>query len=123
MTPETLQFITTLIGTGGFITLFLISEKKAAAQLANTDKINDQWQQIVTQKEKDLEAMRDQYLKASAKIESLYSDNANLRNRLDVANTECAVGKVLRCEHVSCPDREPPFGTLTLTDLTTKKEK
>ncbi|HHV03335.1 MAG TPA: hypothetical protein GXX64_05420, partial [Bacteroidales bacterium] len=48
MAPELIiQLIATLIGTGGLVALFLITEKKAAAQLANTEKVNEQWQLIV----------------------------------------------------------------------------
>ncbi len=112
MTTELIiQLITAIIGTGGIITLFLIAEKKAAAQLANADKINEQWQQIVRQKEKDFEALSHKYEAATQKIEKLYDDNSELRNRLDSANTECAVAKVMRCDCLDCNLRKPPFGS------------
>lgn len=110
MDQNIIQLIINLVGTGGLITLFLISEKKAAAQLANIEKINEQWQRIVEQKEKDLESLRNQYVESVTKIESLYEDNTDLRNKLDKANTAAAVNQILRCDLVGCTNRKPPFG-------------
>ncbi len=117
MTPELIiNIITAVLGTGGIIALFLITEKKAAAQLANADKINEQWQLIVKQKEHDFAALNEKYEAATVKIEKLYDDNSELRNRLDSANTECAVAKVMRCDCLECNLRKPPFGSSALTE-------
>ncbi|MDD2594428.1 MAG: hypothetical protein PHD11_01260 [Bacteroidales bacterium] len=62
MTPELIiELATALLGTGGIIALFLITEKKVAAQLTNTEKVNEQWQKIVAQKEKDYLALNQKY--------------------------------------------------------------
>ncbi len=106
-----LDIITTLLGTGGLITLFLITEKKAAAQLANADRINEQWRLIVEQKDRDFSALNHKYEAATQKIERLYDDNSELRTALDTANTERAVSKVLRCDCLDCSSRKPPFGS------------
>ncbi len=106
-----LDTITTLLGTGGLITIFLIAEKKAAAQLANADKINEQWRIIVEQKDRDFAALNHKYEAATQKIEKLYDDNSDLRISLDIANTERAVSKVLRCDCLDCNGRKPPFGS------------
>ena len=72
MAPELIiQLIATLIGTGGLVALFLITEKKAAAQLANTEKVNEQWQLIVAQKERDFLALNQKYEAATDKIDKL----------------------------------------------------
>ncbi len=111
MTADTiLQIVSVLLGTGGIVALFLITEKKAAAQLANADKVNEQWRQIVEQKERDFAALNSKYEAACEKIDRLYNDNSALRTRLDEVNTDCAVSKLMRCDHIACPDREPPFG-------------
>lgn len=112
MNAEILNVIATLLGTGGIAALFFITEKKAAAQIANADKINEQWQLIVRQKEKDFDALNEKYEAASNKIEKLYSDNSELRTRLDEVNTECAVAKLMRCDCIECPKRKPPFGEM-----------
>jgi hypothetical protein len=111
MTPELIiQLIAALLGTGGFIALFLIIEKKAAAQVANTEKVNEQWQLIVAQKERDLTTLNLKYEAATVKIEKLYDINTELRNQLDKANTNYAVSKLMRCHVIKCINREPPFG-------------
>ena len=112
MTTELIiQLITSVLGTGGIFTLFFIAEKKAAAQLQNAEKIDEQWQKIVAQKEKDFNILNQKYEAATVKIEKLYDDNSELRNRLDTSNTECAVAKVLHCNCVGCGERKPPFGS------------
>ncbi len=112
MTPELIiDLITAVFGTGGLCTIFFVSEKKARAMLENADKINEQWQLIVKQKEHDFAALNEKYEAATVKIEKLYDDNSELRNRLDSANTECAVATVMRCDCLDCKGRKPPFGS------------
>lgn len=117
MTPDLIiQFIASLTGTGGLIALFLITEKKTAAQLENTRKIDEKWQSIIARQEKDLELLGSRYEAATAKIGKLYDDNSDLRNRLDRLGTDCAVSSLMRCDCVACPSRKPPFGTHNPTD-------
>lgn len=104
-----IRLIEALLGTGGLIALFLIIEKKAAAQVANTEKVNEQWQLIVAQKERDISIINQKYDAVSDKIEKLYEINTDLRKQLDVANTNFAVSKLMRCHVIKCINREPPF--------------
>lgn len=107
-----IQLVASLTGTGGIIALFLISEKKAAAQLHNTEKIDGKWQKIIAQKERDIALISEKYEAASAKIERLYDDNSELRTSLDKVNTEAAVSRIMRCDCIGCADRKPPLGSL-----------
>jgi len=100
-----------LLGTGGVVALFLIIEKKTAAQLANTEKANEQWQLIVAQKERDFLALNQKYESATEKIEKLYDINTELRTQLDVANTNYAVSHLMRCCVIQCDKRLPPLGS------------
>ncbi len=112
MTPELIvQLIAALFGTGGVIALFLIIEKKAAAQITNTEKVNEQWRLIVEQKERDFSALNNKYDVAIDKIEKLYDINAELRTQLDTANSNFAVAQVMRCYVIQCANRVPPFGS------------
>lgn len=112
MTLETIiQLVEVLLGTGGVVALFLIIEKKTAAQLANTEKANEQWQLIVAQKERDFLALNQKYEAATEKIEKLYDINTDLRNQLDVANTNFAVCQLMRCNVIQCTNRLPPLGS------------
>lgn len=106
-----IQLIASVTGTGGLIAMFLIAEKKAAAQLQNAEKIDEKWQKIISQKEKDFALLSEKYEAATVKIEKLYDDNSELRNRLDSVNTECAVSRIMRCDCVGCTARKPPFGS------------
>ncbi|MEN6620610.1 MAG: hypothetical protein ABFD50_03535 [Smithella sp.] len=106
-----IQLIAALLGTGGIVALFLIIEKKAAAQLANTEKTNEQWQLIVAQKERDVSSLNQKYEAATEKIEKLYDINTDLRTQLDVANTNFAVSRLMRCHVTQCINRIPPFGS------------
>lgn len=106
-----IELLTLIIGTGGIVALFLITEKKAAAALENVNKSNEEWQMIVAQKEKDLVTLREKYDASTAKIELLYDTSTELRTKLDVANTNFAVCKLMRCDVTQCPNRMPPFGT------------
>lgn len=111
MTPTLIvELILGILGTGGLVAIFTISEKKTAAMLENMNKANEVWQRIVTQKEKELEIERQRSDKMQTKIDHLYNDNSDLRNALDAVNTECAVCKIMRCDTVACSQRMPPLG-------------
>lgn len=48
MTADSIiQLITVLLGSGGLITIFLVSEKKTAAMLENMAKANEEWKKII----------------------------------------------------------------------------
>ena len=100
-----------LLGSSGIVALFLIIEKKAAAQLVNTEKANEQWQRIVAQKEHDFLALNQKYETATEKIEKLYDINTELRTQLDEANTNFAVCQLMRCNVIQCSTRIPPLGS------------
>lgn len=106
-----IQLIEVLLGTGGVVALFLIIEKKTAAQLANTEKANEQWQLIVAQKERDFLALNQKYEAATEKIDKLYDINTDLRNQLDVANTNFAVCQLMHCNVIQCTNRLPPLSS------------
>ena len=113
-----IQLIASVTGTGGLIAIFLIAEKKAAAQLQNAEKIDEKWQKIIAQKERDFALLSEKYEAATVKIERLYDDNSELRNRLDAVNTDCAVSRIMRCDCIGCTSRKPPFGSVETTDTT-----
>ena len=119
-----IQLISALLGTGGIVALFLIIEKKAAAQLANTEKVNEQWQLIVAQKERDFLALSQKYEAVTEKFEKLYDINTDLRTQLNTANTNFAVSHLMRCYVTKCIRRVPPFGsTEEVRQFIDKKEE
>lgn len=112
MTPENIiQLISLLLGGGGLIALFLITERKTKAQMENTAKAIAEWQKIVERSHQDLEEAKER----AKELQDLYlvqfDINTKLRKELDEKNTKIAVLSLLRCRKLKCIDREPPYGS------------
>ena len=112
MTPENIiQLISLLLGGGGLIALFLITERKTKAQMENTAQAITEWQKIVERSHQDLEEAKER----AKELQDLYlvqfDINTKLRKELDEKNTKIAVLSLLRCRKLKCIDREPPYGS------------
>ena len=112
MTPENIiQLISLLLGGGGLIALFLITERKTNAQMENTAQAIAEWQKIVERSHQDLEEAKER----AKELQDLYlvqfDINTKLRKELDEKNTKIAVLSLLRCRKLKCIDREPPYGS------------
>lgn len=112
MTPDNIiQLISLLLGGGGLIALFLITERKTKAQMENTAQAIAEWQKIVERSHKDLEEAKER----AKELQDLYliqfDINTKLRQELDEKNTKIAVLSLLRCRKLKCIDREPPYGS------------
>lgn len=112
MTPENIiQLISLLLGGGGLIALFLITERKTKAQMENTAQAIAEWQKIVERSHQDLEEAKQR----AKELQDLYlvqfDINTKLRKELDEKNTKIAVLSLLRCRKLKCIDREPPYGS------------
>ena len=112
MTPENIiQLISLLLGGGGLIALFLITERKTKAQMENTAQAIAEWQKIVERSHQDLQEAKER----AKELQDLYliqfDINTKLRKELDEKNTKIAVLSLLRCRKLKCIDREPPYGS------------
>ena len=112
MTPKNIiQLISLLLGGGGLIALFLITERKTKAQMENTAQAIAEWQKIVERSHQDLEEAKER----AKELQDLYlvqfDINTKLRKELDEKNTKIAVLSLLRCRKLKCIDREPPYGS------------
>lgn len=68
MTPENIiQLISLLLGGGGLIALFLITERKTKAQMENTAQAIAEWQKIVEHSHQDLKEAKE---RAQAMLQS-----------------------------------------------------
>ena len=110
MTPENIiQLISLLLGGGGLIALFLITERKTKAQMENTAQAIAEWQKIVERSHQDLKKAKER----AKELQDLYlvqfDINTKLRKELDEKNTKIAVLSLLRCRKLKCIDREPPY--------------
>ena len=112
MTPENIiQLISLLLGGGGLVALFLITERKTKAQMENTAQAIAEWQKIVERSHQDLKEAKER----AKELQDLYlvqfDINTKLRKKLDEKNTKIAVLSLLRCRKLKCIDREPPYGS------------
>ena len=112
MTPENIiQLISLLLGGGGLIALFLITERKTKVQMENTAQAIAEWQKIVERSHQDLKEAKER----AKELQDLYlvqfDINTKLRKELDEKNTKIAVLSLLRCRKLKCIDREPPYGS------------
>ena len=112
MTPENIiQLISLLLGGGGLIALFLITERKTKAQMENTAQAIAEWQKIVERSHQDLKEAKER----AKELQDLYlvqfDINTKLRKELDEKNTKIAVLSLLRCRKLKCIYREPPYGS------------
>lgn len=96
------QIITDFIVTGGFVSLFLITERKTAAALKNMQMIFD----TLKKQHDDLQV---RYDRETDKVGKLYTEIDELHNKLDATNTEAAIGKLKRCDRINCTHRVPPM--------------
>ena len=112
MTPENIiQIISLILGGGGLVALFLITERKTKAQMENTAQAIAEWQKIVERSNQDLKEAKER----AKELQDLYlvqfDINTKLRQELDEKNTKIAVLSLLRCRKLKCIDREPPYGS------------
>ena len=112
MTPENIiQLISLLLGGGGLIALFLITERKTKAQMENTAQAIAEWQKMVERSHQDLKEAKER----AKELQDLYlvqfDINTKLRKELDEKNTKIAVLSLLRCRKLKCIDREPLYGS------------
>ena len=112
MTPENIiQLISLLLGGGGLVALFLITERKTKAQMENTAQAIAEWQKIVERSHQDLKEAKEREKELQDLYLVQFDINTKLRKELDEKNTKIAVLSLLRCRKLKCIDREPPYGS------------
>lgn len=115
------QLVGYLLGGGGLVALFLISEKKTSAMLDNMNKANEEWQKITTRLTEECDNlrsrkddlgrnMREREDFLQAKIDRLYGELSGAMRELDAANSRAIQAECFRCDLSSCTRRQPPFG-------------
>lgn len=113
--------ITTLVAEvlfgGGLLAFVTIKDKKTAAILENMQNVIEEERELAKEyrsevgslkaelKQKD-ESIREQ----ESYIRSLHTENSNLHEKLDKANSRAAVNKLLKCQEIGCDRRHPPLG-------------
>ena len=106
-----IQLITILLGSGGLIAIFLVSEKKTAAMLENIAKANEEWKKIIDRQTEENNTLRSENITLQEKYHQQFDINTALRQEIDTKNTKIAVLSLLRCKKLRRIDREPPYGS------------
>lgn len=104
------KLITDFIVTGGFVSLFLITERKTAAALKNMQSMYD----TLKRQYDDLLA---QYNKETDKVGKLYDQISALHEEKDKATTKAATSEMKRCDFIFCTNRRPPIADQWRLDL------
>lgn len=88
MTADSIiQLITVLLGSGGLITIFLVSEKKTAAMLENMAKANEEWKKIIDRQTEENKTLRSEYTNLQEKYHKQFDINTALHQEIDTKNT------------------------------------
>ena len=119
------SIIELLIGSGGLITLFLITEKKTAAMIKNVQTQADaslanmktQYDALQTLYDK----LQERFDVETDKVGKLYAEIDELHNKLDAANTKAATNELKRCDYITCPNRRPPLSDQWRMDFEEKE--
>lgn len=106
-----IQILTLLLGGGGVIALFFITDRKTKAQIENINLAIDEWQKIVERCRTELIEARTSAKECQDLYMVQFDINTKLRQELDEKNTRIAVLTLLRCKKLKCIDREPPYGS------------
>ena len=111
-----------IISAGGITSLVTMREKKKEKQLENKEKEEDvqaksadRWEKLADQLQDQIESLNERIDKKDARITELEDVNADLRHKLDEANTAAVKAALLRCNRLSCERRSPPLGYAELT--------
>lgn len=104
------------------IHLFTIRETKRGLKLDNKQKEDSRWEHLVDQLQDQVEKQQEQIAVLNDRIEKkderiieLSDRAADLRNKLDEANTNLAKATLLKCTRLSCDKRKPPLGYTELS--------
>lgn len=103
------------ISIGEIISLFTVREQKKGLNIENKQKEDDRWEKLSDQQAEQINNMNERLEKKDARIIELEDRCADLRNKLDEANTALAKASLLRCTRLSCNNRKPPLGYTELS--------
>ena len=103
------------ISIGEIINLFTIKEHKKGMKIENKEKEDNRWEKLADQQADQITSLNDRMEKKDARIIELEDRCADLRNKLDEANTNLAKATLLKCNRLNCTNRRPPLGYTELS--------
>lgn len=98
------------LSSGFAMSLMYFKENKKAKQLQNEKAAIDEWQEIAHERKNRCDELKASLDKKDDKIEGLYKENAQLRQRNDSLSSKNAALSILKCRDLACDHRKPPFG-------------
>lgn len=122
---EWTSIIVALIGAlfaGGIISIFTIRESKKNLQLdnegkeiENKEKEDNRWAKLCDELQDQIDKLNERCDKKDERIMELEDQKSVLQQKLDDANTNYVKVSLLKCNKLSCIDRQPPLGFTELT--------
>ena len=103
------EIIIAIAGAGGLTGVFLITERKTKAALENMQKTIEEWKAFCATEREEIKTLRERVNVKQQQIDNLYVEREEFMRERDATNTDLAVAKILRCEHVGCEQRKPPL--------------
>ena len=112
----------------GLIGILTIREQRKAAKLENKEKETDikekedsRWERLADQLESQISKLNEQITDLNTRLEKkdelLEEKNdiiSDLKERLDKTRSKYIASDACRCIRISCPDREPSWGSRML---------
>lgn len=102
--------LATILFGQGLISFFTLRETKKGMKLDNKEKEDNRWQKFANELQEQNEKLNERVDAKDAIIQEKDDIIADLRTKLDNTRTKCAIAELLRCETVSCAQRQPPLG-------------
>lgn len=103
-TPIIVNLAGLIAACGGFSGIVTLKENRRAKKLENDKSAASEWKELYTETKEEVKEL-------NKKIDELYGVLKDQRETIDALNTQVAVSRLCECKKISCPERDPPFGT------------
>ena len=100
---------------GWLISLLTIRETRKKLNVENKEKEGEVYVKLIDELQDQIEKQNERLDKKDAIIQEKDDIIADLRHRLDEANSALIKATLLKCSKLACPDRRPPLGFTELT--------
>ena len=110
--------VTALIASlsgGWLISLLTIRETRKKLNVENKEKEGEVYVKLIDELQDQIEKQNERLDKKDAVIQEKDDITADLRHKLDEANSALIKATLLKCSKLACPDRRPPLGFTELT--------
>lgn len=103
------------ISVGELINLFTVKEHRKGMHIENKQKEDERYLKLIDELQDQNTILNERLDKKDERIIELEDRCAELRNKLDDANTNLAKASLLKCTRLSCDRRKPPLGYTELS--------